>query len=231
MGFYNFHPEIIRLPQKPKPGTLLEKDGSNLASVIETTREIEAKDIERVCRYLDAITGTVEFLHVARHGEHETLRFRVARNGRCQPLEFAASNLSDGTLRAFAALVAAFQIVPPHNYPSLVAIEEPETSLHPAVMRALLDALDEATLRTQILLTTQSAEMLDNPTVCPEKVRVVQMIDGRTVIAPVDEASVEIVRRKLNTLGGLERDNLLEPDLDDLDRQQHLDRERQESHA
>ncbi|HEY1186121.1 MAG TPA: hypothetical protein VGE74_00630, partial [Gemmata sp.] len=80
-----------------------------------------------------------------------------------------------------------------------------------------------ATLRTQILLTTHSAEMLDNPTIKSENIRVVQMIDGRTVIAPVDEASVEIVRRKLNTLGGLERDNLLEADLDDLERQQQLE--------
>ena len=89
-------------------------------------------------------------------------------------------------------------------------------------MRALVDALDEATLRTQVLLTTHSADMLDNPTINPENVRVVQMIDGRTVIAPVDAASVDIVRRDLNTLGGLERDNLLEPDPDDLERQKQL---------
>jgi predicted ATPase len=110
----------------------------------------------------------------------------------------------------------------PHGYPSLVAIEEPETALHPAAMHALVDALDEATLRTQILLTTHSAEMLNNRTIQPKNVRVVQMIDGRTVIGPVDEASVEIIRLKLNTLGGLERENQLEPDLDDQDRQKEL---------
>ncbi len=91
-------------------------------------------------------------------------------------------------------------------------------------MRALVDALDEATLRTQILLTTHSAEMLDNPTIRPENIRVVQLIDGQTVIGPVDEASVEIVARKLSTLGGLERENQLEPDQDDQERQQHLAR-------
>jgi hypothetical protein len=64
--------------------------------------------------------------------------------------------------------------------------------------------------------------MLDNPTIKPENVRVVEMIDGQTVIGPVDEASVEIVRQKLDTLGGLERQNQLQPDLDDLERQRHL---------
>jgi hypothetical protein len=45
------------------------------------------------------------------------------------------------------------------------------------------------------------------------------MIDGNTVITPVDEASQEIVQRQLNTLGGLERENRLELNLDDLERQ------------
>ncbi|HEY7312457.1 MAG TPA: AAA family ATPase [Gemmataceae bacterium] len=229
MGCYNFHPDTIRRLQKPNPGRLLERDGSNLASVIETTRENEEEAIERVGRYLSVITESVELAEVAKYGEYETVRFRIARDARSQPLEFDAASMSDGTLRTLAALVAAFQIVLPHGYPSLVAIEEPETSLHPAAMRALVDALDEATGRTQILLTTHSAELLDNPQVRPENVRVVDMIDGQTVITPVDEASVEIVRRKLNTLGGLERENQLEPDLDDLERQQRLGQSRQES--
>lgn len=220
----NFHPEAIRQLQAPNPGWFLERDGSNLASVIETTRENEEEAIERVGRYLSAITDSVELLGVEKYGEYETVRFRVSRNSQEQPLEFDAASMSDGTLRVLAALVAAFQIVLPHGYPSLVAIEEPETSLHPAAMRALVDALDEATGRTQILLTTHSAELLDNPTVRPENVRVVDMIDGQTAIGPIDEGSLEIVRRKLDTLGGLERQNQLQLDVDDWERQQRLSR-------
>ena len=94
----------------------------------------------------------------------------------------------------------------------------------------MVAALDEATLRTQVLLTTHSTDMLDNSTIRPENVRVVQMIDGQTLIGPVDAAGVEIVAQ-LNTLGGLERDNLLEPDLDDRDRQQELRQAGEESPA
>ena len=93
----------------------------------------------------------------------------------------------------------------------------------------LVDALDEATLRTQVLITTHSAELLDNPTIKPKNVRVVQMIDGQTVIGPVDETSVEIVQRNLSTLGGLERDNQLEADLDDVERQKRLQNQAGES--
>jgi predicted ATPase len=227
-GYHNFNPEAIRRFRRPALGEFLDRDGGNLASTIETTRENEEEVIERVGLYLSVITGSVELNGVFKFGDYETVHFRVLRNDGGPPMTFDAASMSDGTLRALASLVAAFQVVPPHGYPSLIAIEEPETSLHPAAMRAVVDALDEATGRTQVLLTTHSAELLDNPTVRPENVRVVEMIDGQTVIAPVDEASVAIVRRRLNTLGGLERDNQLEPDLDDLERQQLLRQSRQE---
>ncbi len=63
---YNFNPEAIRLPQKPSPGSFLERDGSNLGSVIETTREITEWAVERAGRYLLAITKTAEFTSVVR---------------------------------------------------------------------------------------------------------------------------------------------------------------------
>ncbi len=230
MRLYNFIPERMRRPQKWPPETFLESDGANLASVIHTTEKTDKNSMDRVRQFLSVIAEPVHVLGAAEYGDYKTVRFQVDRGG-APPLEFDTSAMSDGTLRALAALVAVYQNVPPYDSPSLVAIEEPETALHPAAMRALVAALDEATLRTQILLTTHSADMLDNSTIHPENVRVVQMIDGQTLIGPMDEAGVEIIRRGLNTLGGLERDNLLEPDLDDRDRQQQLAQVRQESSA
>jgi predicted ATPase len=217
-GYYNFLPQAIRQVQKPTPGAMLDRDGKNLASLIETVREIDESAVARVGAYLSAVVREVERFEVVRYGDYETVRFWLRTGKPGEFLEFDAASMSDGTLRALASLMAAFQLHRPSG-PTVIGIEEPETALHPAAMRALVDALDEAALRTQVLLTTHSPEMLDNPTLRPENIRVVQLLDGRTVIAPVDEASVDIVRRKRNTLGGLERDNLLEADLDDLDRQ------------
>ncbi len=219
---YNFSHDAIRRPQKPSRGGFLDRDGGNLASVIETTRDIDEGAVRRVGQYLNAITRSVAFERVVRSGGYETMLFRVpvADNGHGTAVELPAAGMSDGTLRALAGLMAAYQAASPHASPSLVAIEEPETSLHPAAMHALVDAFDEATLRTQVLLTTHSADLLDNPTIKPENVRAVRMIDGQTIIAPLDEANFEIVRRKLNTLGGLEREDRLEADLDEMDRHQ-----------
>jgi predicted ATPase len=228
---YNFSPSAIRTHQPIMASPILIRDGRNLARAIEGLREIEPETVQRIRDYLRAIVPAVKDFQIVKYGDSETLRFQLETTAGYPALEFDASNMSDGTLRILAALTAAFQIVLPSGFPGFIGIEEPETALHPAAMRALVDALDEATLRTQILLTTHSADMLDNPTIRPENVRVVEMIDGATVIAPVDAANVDIVRQNLSTLGGLERDNLLEPDLDDLERQRQLAQVRQESPA
>lgn len=219
---YNFSPTRMR-SLRPRTGSpQLVRNGENIARAIEGLRELEPDTVDRVGSYLGAVVRGVKGFRVVTYGEYETVRFSLEGQDNHPPLEFDASSMSDGTLRVLGALIAAFQIVFPSGYPGFVGIEEPETSLHPAALNALVDALDEATLRTQILLSTHSAEMLDNPTIRPESIRVVQMIGGQTVIGPVDEASVEIVKRNLSTLGGLERDNHLEPDAGDLDRQQQL---------
>ncbi|HYT87161.1 MAG TPA: AAA family ATPase [Gemmataceae bacterium] len=222
MAFYNFIPEAMRRVQPPTSGQLLDQNGWNLASVLDSTRKNDDWAFMRIGSYLSAVVREVERFEAVRYGEFETIHFWLSFNGPDHKLDFDAANLSDGTLRALAALTAAFQNVLPYGYPSVVGIEEPETALHPAAMRALVDALDDATQRTQILVTTHSADLLDNPTIRPENVRVVEMIDGQTVIGPLDDASVEIVRQKLDTLGGLERQNQLEPDLDDRERQRLL---------
>ena len=220
-AIYNFSPTTMRGLQTISSTTLLERNGSNLAGMIRELEKISPHTISRVNRFLNAIVPDVIDCKAHTIEDYETVRFHMRQIGKNAGLQFNSFSMSDGTLRVLAALVAAsqFELSPATGF---IAIEEPETSLHPAAMHALVDALDEATLHTQILLTTHSAEMLDNPTIKPANVRVVQMIDGQTVIAPVDEASVEIVKKKLNTLGGLERENQLEPDTDDLERQRKL---------
>lgn len=220
---YNFSPPEIRVHQPMTASPILVRDGSNLARAIEGLREIEPETIDRIRNYLCAIVDGVEGFETVSYGDYETVQFSLASTGSGgSPTLFDASSMSDGTLRILAALVAAYQIVLPAGFPGFIGIEEPETALHPAAMRALVDALDEATLRTQVFLTTHSAEMLDNPTIGPENVRVVEIIDGKTIVGPVDEASVEIIRQKLDTLGGLERQDQLEPRPAELNRDRQL---------
>jgi predicted ATPase len=220
--FYSFDPNPIRVPQKPILYQTLNMYGSNLASVVESTRIEDPISYARIARYLQAVVPDVRLQGVPAIGDYSILMFLVAREDGKPELQFDASSMSDGTLRTLAALTSVFQNVHEDNELTLVAIEEPETALHPAAMRALVSAFDAATMRTQVLLTTHSPDLLDAVEIKPENVRIVQMIDGQTWIGPIDEASAEIVRGNLDTLGGLERNDSLRIDHDDHQRQKAL---------
>ena len=219
---YNFSSDAMRKHQLISGGPLLAEDGSNIARAIEGMREISETDVSMLCKYMNSVLPYIDEFYTVSYGDFETVQFATTTLLNGKAVSFDASSMSEGTLRFLGALVAAYQYYLPYGHPGFAAIEEPETSLHPAAMHALVEALDDATGRTQILLTTHSTELLDNPRIKPENVRVVEMIDGETVITPVDEASLEIVKQKLDTLGGLERQNQLEINQRDLNRQRKL---------
>jgi len=212
MRSYNFDPRVIRPPQKREPETLLTANGQNLASVIESVEALDRNAIRRVRDYLRAIDRSIDTFWVARDGEYETIRFRYLPVGTNPGLELDAVGMADGVLRALGCFVAVFQSKKKYGAPSLVGIDELETSLHPRAMYVLESAFRESILRTQILIATHSSKLLDCPDVRLEEVRVVSMIDGETTIGPLDDGSVEIIRRGWSSLGKLHHEQQLERD-------------------
>jgi predicted ATPase len=87
-----------------------------------------------------------------------------------------ATRLSDGTLRYLCLLAILCHPSPP----PLICIEEPELGLHPDVLPALAKLLEEASNRTQLLITTHSADLVDKFSKNPESVVVCEKIDGQT---------------------------------------------------
>jgi predicted ATPase len=92
---------------------------------------------------------------------------------------FAATSLSDGTLR----LLLLLAVLRDPNPPTLVCIEEPETGLHPDAIRDVAELLVEASTRTQVVVTTHSPALIDTLSDQPEAVAVCERdFDGFTQI-------------------------------------------------
>ena len=221
MNFYNFYPLNMRKLQKPNPGYFLEPDGFNIASVLKELWNRDNNASQRLQTYLTYIVPEVAGIEPITYGDYEVARFHMHTEPGKRPRSFDAAAMSDGTLRALGALAAAFQVNREGNHPTVIGIEEPETSLHPAATQALVDALDEATSHTQVILTTHSADLLDDPDIKLSQVLVVRMRNGQTQIGPVDPASKEIIRKELYTLADLQRMDQLNLDEIDLERQLH----------
>ena len=222
MGFYNLNPDRMKKLQSPDAGDLLHRDGSNIASVIGRLRNDEPALMQRITSYLRRVVQDVTDVERVALGPQETLQFRQRVEGAKYPWKFFAASMSDGTLRALGGLVAVTQLVGRKIPVSLVGIEEPETALHPAAAGALMDALREAASRTQILVTTHSPDLCDQ--ILPERERllVVAARDGITRIAQADKASLEAIQQHLYLPGELLRMDQLEPDAEDLARQEQL---------
>lgn len=222
VGFYNLNPESMKEPQSPDAGELLHPDGSNIASVVGRLARQQPEAIDRIRVYLTTIVPGISGFESVTLGPRETLLFSQRVEGAQHPWRFYAASMSDGTLRALGALVAVGQLGVTGTDVRLVGLEEPETALHPAAAGALMDALREASVHTQVIGTTHSPDLLSEVDLDTDGLLVVVSRDGNTRIGPVDEPSVEAVRRHLYTPGELLRLDQLQPDERDLRRQEQL---------
>lgn len=218
MGFYNLNPKVMRELQKPQDGRLLKPVGENIASVISHLQRVAPDQLAVIKEYLQSVASNVQGLERKAIGPMETLEFRQDVAGAKHPWRFLAQNMSDGTLRALGILTALLQSNVDYS-PTLIGIEEPETALHPGASAALREVLARASSRTQVLVTSHSPDLLDNLGIDVDAIRVVVSEGGQTKIAPLDEASRQMLHDHLFSAGELLRMSQLAPDRDFMERQ------------
>ena len=109
MGFYNLNPAQIRELQSPDPGDLLDRDGGNIASVLDRMKSDSPSDVERIGQYLASVVPGTYSVEPRTVGPKLTLEFRQRVRSDPNPWRFLANNVSDGTLRVLGVLAALFQ--------------------------------------------------------------------------------------------------------------------------
>lgn len=215
MGFYNINPAEIRELQPHDRGDLLDRTGRNLAAVIRRLSADQPNSLERIQQYLRQIVPGIEGVEHKGLGPRETLEFRQTVQGQKYPWRFYAAAMSDGTLRSLGVLTALFQFKQSVGAVTpLIAIEEPESTVHPGAAAIIMDALLEASKNEQVLLTTHSPDLLNHNLLRSENILSVRNLDGKTFVAPVDKASVSVIKERLYTPGELLRENQLQQDED-----------------
>ncbi len=211
MGFYNLNPKLMRELQKPQDGRLLRPAGENVASVIGHLERVAPENMQTIQEYLHTVAPMVHGLERKPIGPMETLEIRQEMAGAKHPWRFLAQNMSDGTLRALGVLTALLQGNVDYS-PTLIGIEEPETALHPAASSALREVLVLASTSTQVLVTSHSPDLLDDLDIDANSVLAVVSEGGVTKLAPLDDASRQVMREHLFSAGELLRMNQLAPD-------------------
>jgi predicted ATPase len=212
MGFYNLNPDRIRDLQSPGPGDLLARDGSNIASVLAQLQRNRPEQVERMTEFLRAVVPGIRSVSSRTLGPKETLEFVESSADGEKERRFHAASMSDGTLRALGVIVALFQAPPSGSDLPLIGIEEPEVALHPAAAGVLMDCLRESSRSRQVIVTSHSPDLLDRRDISPDSILSVASEDGKTLIGPVNAASLRQLRDRLRTPGDLLRIDQLAPD-------------------
>jgi predicted ATPase len=200
MGFYTIYPNDLREPQRLSNPYPFDERGQNLAAVL---RDIKSNNPRAAELINDAMGAAVE--GVQEYSVSEVGTFLVTRlhhhisQRRGQDLTLDLAQESDGTLRMLGMLTAMYQ-EPPR---SLVALEEPESTIHPGALGVLSDVLQEASLRSQVIITTHSPDLISN--FPADVLRVVEKEDGVTRVGPVSEAQRGAIAEKLFSAGELMR--------------------------
>lgn len=200
MFFYNIYPNIIRSPREPASEYPLDSHGRNIASVLRRMQREKSPWLEDIKEVLARVVSDINDFQVVPVGGFLTLKFKH-KSKDTRHHYFEATQESDGTLRILGILAALFQEPPPF----LLAIEEPEITVHPGVLGILADLIKEASeKRSQVLVTTHSPDLISK--FDADDLRIVDWnYRYGTRIGYVDESQREVINEKLFSGGDLLR--------------------------
>ncbi|PLP56731.1 ATPase [Mesorhizobium loti] len=150
-GFRTDADSPVRQSSLAITSTLLDEDGGNLAAVFATLAHIRQDTVDLDRALADALGAKLE---VPAPGETATFGLRLPDFP--QRL-FRPQELSDGQIRFLASAGALMS----YRLPGLIALNEPEASLHPRMLPALADMITKAAERTQLWVVTHSRELAD----------------------------------------------------------------------
>lgn len=175
-AFYHFHPLAMKSPQPVRKEYRLAEDGRNLSTVLHTLFSEGSQTWDEITELIKVFLPRVKKLVSPIHAENQTY-VALVEKGLDNPIGTWA--MSDGTLFALALATA---LVSPQA-PGLLAIEAPDTEIHPRLMEHIAEMLIAASSRTQVLVTTHSPYLLTH--LPPESLVIVENQNAQTVLKQV----------------------------------------------
>jgi predicted ATPase len=169
----------LRKPGVPSPAPRLGRDGANLPAVLAWLKEHDLKAFHSVVNAACSVMPSLDDIDIvpgpAIRGGLE-LTFQELGF----PTPWREGQISDGTLQAIGLVTA---LLGPGS--SVVAIDEPENSLHPWSIWQFIDALRQANEVRQVFLTTHSPVLINQ--IRPDDIWVVSKPGSETTIGNLVE--------------------------------------------
>lgn len=186
---YHFHDTGDRSPMKGfaslHDNKTLQRDGSNIAPFLYLLSKKYPKHLKRIEHIVSSVSPFFDsFVLEPNRLNPETIRLEWKQKN-VSNMTFNAHQLSDGSLRFICLATLLMQPEPPQT----ILIDEPELGLHPLAINKLCAMLKKASAESQIIVSTQSTNFVDNFDV--ENIIVADMENNASVFKHLDKDSLE----------------------------------------
>ena len=202
---YHFHDTGVTAPMRLDSSSRnfreLGPDAGNIAAFLLKLRNDHTARYQRIRETIQLVAPFFDDFVLEPQGDQELVRLEWRQKGSTYP--FQPWNLSDGTIRFICLATALLQ----PNPPSTIIIDEPELGLHPHALETLSSLIHEVSLATQLVVSTQSAILVDHFE--PHDVVVVQRDEGASTFRRLETADLEPWLDEYS-LGALVRKNIVE---------------------
>lgn len=160
---------------------LLRTDAANIAPFLLKLRNSHTDEYKAIVNAVRLVTPFFDdfILEPRQSGAREELNLSWLQKGSDYPMQ--PYHLSDGSIRFICLAAALLQPMPP----ATIIIDEPELGLHPAAIVILAELIQQAALRTQVIVATQSPALIDQFAI--EDIVVVNRKDGASTFERLNE--------------------------------------------
>lgn len=176
---YHFHDTGDRSPMKGlcrvDDNVALKNNGSNIAAFLYFLQEKHPKHFVRIVKTIASVSPFFEGFNLKPNRLNEQLIQLEWKQKEAIGSYFNAYQLSDGTLRFICLATLLLQ----PKLPKTIIIDEPELGLHPVAINKLSALIKKASLESQIIISTQSMNLVDNFN--PQDILVVDRKENATV--------------------------------------------------
>ena len=142
----------LRNPSPPGKGTVLREDGGNLPWIISRLKETSSNRFFKWLEHVRTALPDLRDIGIIERPEDKH-RYLMIRYG--NGLEVPSWMVSDGTLRLLALTLLPYD----PDAPAVCLIEEPENSIHPLNIEAVVQSL-QSVYSGQVLVATHSPAVL-----------------------------------------------------------------------
>jgi predicted ATPase len=132
----------------------LESDGNNIALVLKNLIK-QPEENKKFIRLLDICMPFITKIDVQSQSDKSIIiNVNENYNGK---ISLPATFISDGTIEIITLIYILY-----FEKRNIIAIEEPEKNIHPALIPNIMQLINDASASKQIILTTHSPEMVKN---------------------------------------------------------------------